>query len=171
MPHGRLQVRPRGQLELPLRVQEIGADLRVYPAGTRPKGQPVGWLDRLISMEFLMKKYSLPRSLSLLGAAVMLSFAAMAPAHAEFDAESAQTLAKKNDCFKCHAIDKTKKGPSFKKISAKYKGKPEGQDKAIKNMTEGKKVKLEDGTEEDHKIIDTKDQKELKNLADWILSH
>ena len=37
-------------------------------------------------------------------------------------------------------------------------------------MTEGKKVKLEDGTEEDHKIIDTKDPKELKNLAQWILS-
>jgi len=31
-------------------------------------------------------------------------------------------------------------------------------------------VKLEDGTEEEHKIIDTKDMKELKNLANWILS-
>jgi cytochrome c len=114
-----------------------------------------------------MKKYSL----TLLGATFLLAAAGMAPAHAAFDADAAQALAKKNDCFKCHAIDKTKKGPSFKKISAKYQGKPEGQEKAIKNMTEGKKVKLEDGTEEDHKIIDTKDQKELKNLADWILSH
>ena len=114
-----------------------------------------------------MKKYSL----SLLSATFLLVVAGMAPAHAAFDAETAQALAKKNDCFKCHAIDKTKKGPSFKKISAKYKGKPEGQEKAIKNMTAGEKVKLEDGTEEDHKIIDTKDQKELKNLADWILSH
>jgi cytochrome c len=31
-------------------------------------------------------------------------------------------------------------------------------------------VKLEDGTEEEHKIIDTKDPKELKNLIEWILS-
>jgi cytochrome c len=112
-----------------------------------------------------------PYSLTIIMGAAALLFATMVPAHAEFDAEAAQALAKKNDCFKCHAIDKTKKGPSFKKISAKYKGKPEGQEKSIKNMTAGQKVKLEDGTEEDHKIIDTKDTKELKNLADWILSN
>jgi len=38
-------------------------------------------------------------------------------------------------------------------------------------MTTGPKVKLDDGTEEEHKIIDTKDPKELSNLAQWILSH
>jgi cytochrome c len=92
------------------------------------------------------------------------------PVHAA-DAEAAKALAKKNDCFKCHAIDKTKKGPSYQKIAAKYKGKEaEGEKNAIKNMTTGPKVKLEDGSEEDHKIIDTKDPKELKNLVDWILS-
>jgi len=91
-------------------------------------------------------------------------------ASAAIDSDAAHSLAKKNDCFKCHAIDKTKKGPSYKKIAAKYKDKPDGEEKVIKNITEGKKVKLEDGTEEDHKIIDTKDPKELKNLAQWILS-
>jgi cytochrome c len=111
------------------------------------------------------------RPLALILGAAALFLSVVAPAQAAFDAEAAQALAKKNDCFKCHAIDKTKKGPSFKKISAKYKGKPEGQEKAIKNMTAGEKVKLEDGTEEDHKIIDTKDINEQKNLADWILSH
>ena len=89
---------------------------------------------------------------------------------ADINVDAAMALAKKNDCFKCHAIDKTKKGPSYKKIAAKYKGKADGEDKAIKNFTTGPKVKLEDGTEEDHKIIDTKDAKELKNLAQWILS-
>jgi cytochrome c len=111
------------------------------------------------------------RPLTMILSAAALLLAAMVPAHAAIDAEAAQALAKKNDCFKCHAIDKTKKGPSLKKISDKYRGKPEGQEKAIKNMTAGQKVKLEDGTEEDHKIIDTKDIKELKNLADWYLSH
>ena len=91
-------------------------------------------------------------------------------ATADVDVDAAKALAKSNDCFKCHAIDKTKKGPSYKKIAAKYKGKPEGEAKLIKNFTTGPKVKLEDGTEEDHKIIDTKDPKELKNLAQWILS-
>lgn len=90
---------------------------------------------------------------------------------AEVDAEAAKALAKKNDCFKCHAIDKTKKGPSYKKIATKYKGKEaEGETKMYKNITTGPKVKLEDGTEEDHKIIDTKDDKEIKNLIHWILS-
>ena len=89
---------------------------------------------------------------------------------ADINVDAAMALAKKNDCFKCHAIDKTKKGPSYKKIAAKYTGKADGEDKVIKNFTTGPKVKLEDGTEEDHKIIDTKDAKELKNLAQWILS-
>ena len=86
------------------------------------------------------------------------------------DADAAQALAKKNDCFKCHSIDKEKKGPSYKKIAAKYKGKPEGQDALIKNFTTSPKVKLDDGTEEDHKMLNTKDVAAQKNLADWILS-
>ena len=90
---------------------------------------------------------------------------------AQVDAAAAQALAKKEDCFKCHAVDKSKKGPSLKKISEKYKGKPDGEEKAIKNMTTGPKVKLDDGTEEDHPVIKTKDPAAQKNLAKWILSH
>ena len=100
-------------------------------------------------------------------AAVLLTTAG--PSFA-IDADAAQALAKKNDCLKCHAVDKEKKGPSYKKIAAKYKGKPEGQDALIKNFTTGPKVKLDDGTEEDHKILNTKDVAAQKNLADWILS-
>ncbi len=106
----------------------------------------------------------------LLAGSLFLALAGLAPAQAAIDEGAAQALAKKNDCFKCHAIDKTKKGPSYKSIAAKYKGKSEGEEKAIKNITTGPKVKLDDGTEEEHKIIDTKDPKELKNLAQWILS-
>lgn len=110
-------------------------------------------------------------SFSLFGAAVLLALSAAVPAHAAVDEDAAKALAKKNDCLKCHAADKDKKGPSMKKIADKYRGKPDGVEKAIKNMTEGKKVKLTDGSEEDHKIIETKDPKELKNLAEWYLSH
>jgi cytochrome c len=91
-------------------------------------------------------------------------------AHAAIDEDAAKSLAKKNDCFKCHAVDKTKKGPSYKSVAIKYKGKSDGEDKIIKNITTGPKVKLEDGTEENHKIIDTKDQSQIKNLVGWILS-
>jgi cytochrome c len=89
---------------------------------------------------------------------------------ADIDVDAATALAKKNDCFKCHAVDKTKKGPSYKKIAAKYKGKADAEQKIITNITTAPKIKLEDGTEEDHKTIGTKDAKELKNLAQWILS-
>jgi cytochrome c len=107
------------------------------------------------------------RTLFVLSVSLVLSSPSLA---AGIDADAAKALAKKNDCLKCHAIDKTKKGPSYKKIAAKYKGKPDGEEKLIKNITTGPRVKLEDGTEEDHKIIKTKDEKELKNLVNWILS-
>lgn len=105
-----------------------------------------------------------------LSSAVLFAFVGLTPAHAAVDAAAAQALAKKNDCFKCHAVDKTKKGPSYKKIAAKYKEKKLDEKEAIKQMTTGPKVKLEDGTEEDHKIIETKDPAALSNLAQWILS-
>jgi cytochrome c len=108
------------------------------------------------------------RLLSVGAAALLLGIASQASA--AIDEEAAKALAKKNDCFKCHAIDKDKKGPSYKKIAAKYKGKPDGEEKAIKNMTVASKVKLDDGTEDDHKLINTKDQAAIKNLAQWILA-
>ena len=110
-------------------------------------------------------------SLSAIVGATAFSLIALTSVHAAVDVDAAKALSKKNDCTKCHAPDKSKKGPSLKKIADKYRGKADGQEKAIKNMTSGLKVKLEDGTEEDHKIIDTKDPAQLKNLADWILSH
>jgi len=115
-----------------------------------------------------MKKF---RQVVSLVAASAVALLVSTSAMSAVDEDAAKALAKKNDCFKCHAIDKTKKGPSYKKLAAKYKGKEaEGETKMIKNITTGPKVKLEDGTEEDHKIIDTKDQAEIKNLVQWILS-
>ena len=118
-----------------------------------------------IASPFKLLKIAAPVAVAAL---LSLSFSASA---ADIDADAAQALAKKSDCFKCHAVDKTKKGPSYKKVAAKYKGKAEeGQEKILKNITTGPKVKLEDCTEEEHKIIDSKDPKAIKNLIDWILS-
>lgn len=102
--------------------------------------------------------------------AFTLAAAILTPAYAAIDEDAAKALAKKNDCFKCHAVDKTKKGPSYKKVALKYKGKADAEAALIKNITTGPKVKLEDGSEENHKIIDTKDQSQIKNLVAWILS-
>ncbi len=112
-----------------------------------------------------MKKYSQ----SVIAASLSLLFAATVPVHA-FEADAAQALFKKNDCAKCHSVDKTKKGPSLKTMALKYKGKADGQEKIIQKITTATKSKSQDGTEEEHKVIGTKDPKELKNLADWILS-
>lgn len=104
-------------------------------------------------------------SLTVISASVLLAFAIVAPAQAAVDASAAQALFKKNKCNTCHAPDKTKTGPSLKSIAADHKGQADAGDKIIKQMTTGPKLKQ--GGE--HAIIGTKDGKELKNLADWIL--
>ncbi len=103
--------------------------------------------------------------------AFLMLMASVGATHAAVDIEAARELAKTNDCLKCHSADRDKKGPSMKKISDKYRDKPDGQAKVIKHFTSGPTVTLPDGLEIRHKIIDTKDPKELANIADWFLSH
>ena len=94
-------------------------------------------------------------------------------AHAAPDADAAKALAKQNNCFKCHAIDKDKDGPSYHSVAEKYKGKPGAEAKLINHLTTGEKAKFPDGHEEEHKIIKTsppKDPEQVKNLVDWILA-
>ena len=104
---------------------------------------------------------------TVLAAAVLLAVSTHAQA---VDADAAQALAKRSNCFKCHAVDKKKEGPAYKDVAAKLKGKPDAQATLIKHITTGPKVKLEDGSEEEHPIIKTKNQDDIKNLVDWILS-
>ena len=101
---------------------------------------------------------------------LLLGVAATGLARAQVDAEAAQALAKRNDCFKCHAIDKTKKAPPYRRIAARLKTKPDAVEVIVDHITSGHLVQLEDGTDEKHRIVDTKDPAELKNLALWILS-
>jgi cytochrome c len=103
--------------------------------------------------------------------ALLLGVVAAGPARAQqVDADAAQALAKRNDCFKCHAIDKTKKAPPYRRIAARLKTKPDAVEVIVDHITSGHLVQLEDGTDEKHRIVDTKDPAELKNLALWILS-
>lgn len=101
---------------------------------------------------------------------LLLGMAAYGPARAEADAEAARALAKRNDCFKCHAIDKTKKGPAYARVAARLKSKPDAVAVIVEHITAGHMVQLPDGTDEKHPIIDTKDPDEIRNLALWILS-
>jgi cytochrome c len=85
------------------------------------------------------------------------------------DADAAQALVKKSDCLKCHAIDKKKDGPSYKEVAAKYKGKPDAEQKLFTHVTTNPKVKV-DGKEEEHTSLKTKDEAEIRNVIQWILS-
>ena len=91
------------------------------------------------------------------------------PAHAAVDAAAAQALAKDSGCPKCHAVDKDKKGPSFKKVAAKYKGQADAEAKLTAFLSKPTKVKLDDGTEEEHKTAGG-DAAKTKNLVQWVLA-
>lgn len=86
------------------------------------------------------------------------------------DATAAEASARQNGCFKCHAVDKKKEGPTYREVATKYKGKAGAEERLYTHITTGEKAKFPDGHEEDHKIIKTKDEKEIKNLISWILS-
>jgi cytochrome c len=101
-------------------------------------------------------------------AAASLAFSITAQAAP--DEAAATQLAKDSGCTKCHAVDKSKKGPSFQKTAAKYKGKPDAEAKLIQMVTTSPKVKFDDGTEEEHGAVKTKDAAAVKNLVQWILA-
>ena len=104
------------------------------------------------------------------GAALVL---AATSSHAAVDVEAAKALARQNNCLKCHAIDKDKDGPAYKKVAEKYKGKANAEARLVEHITSGEKAKFPDGHEEEHKIVKTspaKDAEQIKNLVQWILS-
>jgi cytochrome c len=113
-------------------------------------------------------KFPLFRSVFRLCIALSLA-AACTSAFAAMDDESAKAFMKEHDCTKCHSVTKTKKGPSYKKIADKHRGKADAMDKLYKQVTTGPKVKLEDGTEEEHKILEV-DPKEIREMLQWILT-
>ena len=105
-----------------------------------------------------------------------VSFAAAlvaAPLAHALDADGAKALARQNNCLKCHAIDKDKDGPAYKKVAEKYKGKANAEQRLIEHITSGEKAKFPDGHEEEHKIVKTsppKDMDQIRNLVQWILA-
>jgi len=119
-----------------------------------------------------MRKLALRRKgVAALTLAVGLSLAT--PGRAEPNVDEAKALARQNNCFKCHAVEKEKDGPAWKKVAEKYKGKDNAEARLIEHITSGEKAKFPDGHEEEHKIVQTsppKDMAQIKNLIDWILS-
>jgi cytochrome c len=99
-----------------------------------------------------------------------LAVAGSAFAAAPVDEEAAKVTARGSGCFKCHSVQKKGDGPAYKDVAAKYRGKPNAEARLVEHITTGEKAKFEDGHEEEHKIVKTKDMNEIKNLVNWILS-
>ena len=106
------------------------------------------------------------KTVSLFAAAAMFAFSMTASA--AVDADAATKALKDNGCTKCHSVDKTKKGPAFKKIAADMKGKADAEAKLSTFLSTGPKVKMDDGTQEEHKSV--KDPGVVKNLVQFILA-
>jgi cytochrome c len=106
---------------------------------------------------------------TLLAAAAALGLVAGGAYAQSVDVSAAEALAKKSGCTKCHAVSAKKEGPSFKETAAKYKGKPDAEKALFTHLTTNPKVKV-DGKEEMHDAPKTKNEAEIKNLVQYILS-
>jgi len=83
-----------------------------------------------------------------------------APAHASVE------LATKSKCMACHDVEKKKMGPTFKEISAKYKGTKDADDMwtgGILNGVKGKWGKIPMPAQKLPK-------EDAEKLAEWILT-
>ena len=97
-------------------------------------------------------------TLSLAAATMLVPAAALA-----VDVDAAKELARQNNCFRCHAVDKEKVGPAWKDVAAKLKGNKDAEAMLIKHLTGA-------GKDPNHPVVKAKSPDDVKNLADWILS-
>jgi cytochrome c len=103
-------------------------------------------------------------------ASVFAVLAGVSELHAaEVDAENAMSVARRNNCLRCHAVEKRKKAPSYQEIGKKFGAKPDGEATLTKHVTGKNKVKVE-SSDEDHDPIPTKDEKEIKNFVRWVMT-
>ena len=96
--------------------------------------------------------------------------AALSAAHAQsVDVSAAEALMKKSGCTKCHSVSAKKEGPSFRQTAGKYKDKPDAEAALYKHLTTNPKVKV-DGNEEKHESLKTKNDADIKNVVQYILT-
>ncbi|MDP2005862.1 MAG: class I cytochrome c [Rubrivivax sp.] len=96
--------------------------------------------------------------------AIAAAFAVASLASPAF-AGPGEDLAAKEKCNKCHTDKDTKKGPAWKSVAAKYKGKADAADKIFLQLKNGGKV----GDEDDHNKVVASDA-DIKALVQVVLS-
>lgn len=106
------------------------------------------------------------KQLAMLLAGALLSAPIVAAAQ---DVGAAEALLKKSGCTKCHSVAAKKEGPSFKETAAKYKGQADAEKALYGHLTSNPKIKV-DGKEELHDSLKTKNDAEIKNVIQYILT-
>ena len=92
---------------------------------------------------------------------LVLGAAAALPAYAQED------LAKKYNCFACHAVDKKLVGPSYKDVAAKYRNDPGAEAKLFDKVKKGGQgVWGQVPMPPNSQVPDA----DLKSLVKWVLS-
>ncbi|NCN96348.1 MAG: c-type cytochrome [Rhodoferax sp.] len=84
------------------------------------------------------------------------------------DVAAAEAAIKAGKCSKCHAVDKEKTGPAYKKVAEKYKGKADAEAKLFTHLTTAPKIKIDD--EEETHVKAKGDEADTKNLVKYILT-
>jgi cytochrome c len=82
-------------------------------------------------------------------------------------AQANEALAKKHNCFACHAVDKKVVGPSYQEVAAKYRSDPNAAGKLFDKVKKGGAgvwgpVPMPPNTQ----VPDA----DIKTLVSWILS-
>jgi len=109
-----------------------------------------------------------PRSLAIIGS-FALAWLGHAGVVGAADDAAVEALMKKSHCFKCHALDKKKDGPSFQETAGKYRDKADAAQKLFLHLTTTPTVTI-DGKEEEHDALKTKNEADVRHVVDWILS-
>jgi cytochrome c len=74
-------------------------------------------------------------------------------------AKAQEALAKSDGCLNCHDVSTKKVGPSFKEVSAKYKGQADAEAKLVDKISKGEGHPKTKASPDD-----------AKSLIKWVLS-
>src|SRR5215510_4718898 len=88
-------------------------------------------------------------------------------------APSAEQLAEKTGCLKCHSVDKKVIGPAYRDVAARYKNKADARAELIKIVRDGGKghwTEITGGVPMPPHSAKLSTA-EIETLVDWVLSH
>ncbi|HET7365115.1 MAG TPA: c-type cytochrome [Burkholderiales bacterium] len=94
-------------------------------------------------------------------AVLVLALAAALPAFAQ------EELAKKYNCFACHAVDKKLVGPAYKDVAAKYRGDKQAEAKLFEKVKKGGQGVWGQVPMPPNSQVPDND---IKTLVKWVLS-